>query len=901
MLPVTGDSAYFLELYARYRRDRASVPADWALHFEMLDGVNTETPSAGGSPADALAAQALAAWRDHGHLEADLDPLGLAPRRKVPGLEALRAALDARAGEAVGLRLGGAAPGRLGQLRADLDRIYCGDLGLQAGHIDDEDLRGWVLTEFERLQAAEFGTDDLARSARAVGLADLFETFVRTKYPTKKRFGSEGSEGSVVLLGEILRLAAKAGCGEAVMGGMHRGRLAMLATVLGKPLAMLLAEIVGRDLTDGGPDYTGDVPYHLGHTNELDFEGAKLRVELAPHPSHLSVVAPVAAGLARARRSAGRAADPVCVLLHTDAAFAGQGVIAELMQLSGLDGYRTGGSIHIVVNNQIGFTTLPSEGRTATYCTDIGKMIGVPVLHVNGDSPVALARAAALAFAWRQYSGRDVIIDLVCYRRNGHNELDEPRFTQPQMWRNIDARPTLAVMLSDQLAARDPVAHARLTEELAGFRAGLVDGFEQIDTFRPNNDIRFQSGWSHLSHPDEAALLARVPTGLPRADLIALARATSAPVAGISPHAKVTKFYEARLESIETGEGINFATAEAMAFASLLAEGHPLRMSGQDCVRGTFTQRHLQLHDLDTGRTAFPLEAAAAMGKARFEVINSPLSEYSVLGFEYGHSLEATDTLTLWEAQFGDFLNGAQIVVDQFIVSAEAKWQLRSGMVLLLPHGLEGQGPDHSSARTERILQLCANGNILVANPSTPANYFHLLRRQIHAPWRKPLFVIAPKSLLRARACASTLDQIADGTAFEPVIGDGLANPARVGGVILCSGKIYYDLLQARAEAGLEDQVALIRIEQLYPLDKDAILRELGKFAGAGKFVWCQEEPQNQGAWNFVATMMSEWKPDMKFRYVGRMALPVSAGGSIDRHVLEQADIVARALQTAKG
>ena len=509
-------------------------------------------------------------------------------------------------------------------------------------------------------------------------------------------------------------------------------------------------------------------------------------------------------------------------------------------------------------------------------------------------------RTAAVAFAWRDRYRRDVLIDLVCYRRNGHNELDEPRFTQPAMWRAIDARPSLATALSGRLAGMDEAAGARVDAARAGFRDRLAQGFEAMKTIRPNQSNRFQQGWD--AHCGPADLLAPVGTGVAVERLREIGRRAAAIPAGITPHPKVRQFYDARAESLETGEGLNFATAEALAFATLLDEGRNIRISGQDTVRGTFTQRHLRVHDLETAASAVSLATVAQDG-ARLEAINSPLSEYGALSFEYGHSLDDPRTLTLWEAQFGDFLNGAQIAVDQFIVSAEATWQLLSGLVLLLPHGLEGQGPDHSSARIERILQLCANGNIVVANPSTPASYFHLLRRQQLAAWRKPLFAITPKALLRARASVSSLADLGAGTHFRPVIADATADPARARGVILCSGKIYYDLVQAREAAGLGADIAIHRVEQLYPLDTAAIAAETARFANATSLVWCQEEPQNQGAWAFVRDTLATRDPVLagRLQFAGRMALPVAAGGSIERHTAEQEAIVARALELAGG
>jgi 2-oxoglutarate dehydrogenase E1 component len=739
----------------------------------------------------------------------------------------------------------------------------------------------------------------LGRSLKAIALADTFESFVRVKFPTKKRFGIEGAESAIVFLREVMRAAAASGTAEVVMGGMHRGRLSTLATVLGKPVGLLVAEIKGRDLTGGGPNSTGDVPYHLGYAGEVETDQGSLAVSILPHPSHLLTVAPVAMGMARGRREK-RDGDLLCLLAHTDAAFSGQGLTAEIMQLGGLAGYAVGGTIHLVVNNQIGFTTLPFESRTGTYCTDIGKAVGAAIFHVNGDDPVAVARVAEIAVGFRQRFQRDVLVDLVCFRRNGHNELDEPRFTYPAMWQKIDKMMPLRDNFGAVVSERAP-AESRAVDEIAEtFRAELEAGYEGIETYLPNAGTGRDGHWDRIQQAGEREVLAPVATGMDLARLSALGRASCNLECVGRPHPKVAGFYGARLNSIESGDGINFATAEALAFATLLADGVPVRLSGQDSVRGTFTQRHLAVHDMATGATVFPLDAVAAQG-ARLEAVNSPLSEYGVLGFEYGVSLARPDQLVIWEAQFGDFLNGAQIAVDQYIVSAEAKWGVMSGLVALLPHGLEGQGPDHSSARIERLLQLCAGGNIVVANPSTPGNLFHLLRRQVCAPWRKPLFVIAPKSLLRQRVAASALDEFGPGRGFLPVIGDDRAAETRVvRRVVLSSGKIFYDLQQARRAAELEREVALVRVEQLYPLAAEDLAAALAPFPGT-ELVWCQEEPANQGAWDHVRRAFEDGAlathAPSRLRVVARPALPVAAGGSIERHEAEQADLVRRALR----
>ena len=894
-VPVATESAYLLDIYARYRRDPLSVPADWRVHFEEMEPERAAPRGSG----EALGLRLVDAYRRFGHREAALDPLDLAQRPAAIALERLRAEVAAQPSLASRITLAGEPrETTLAALAAELHRLYAGPVGLEAQQVEDDEARDWLHAAFEAMFAADAPADLANRALDAIVLADSFETFIKVKFPSKKRFGVEGAEGAIVFLRELLREACLSGFGETVIGGMHRGRLATLATVLGKPVGTLLAEIKGRDLTDGGPDFTGDVPYHLGYAGEVNHGGRQMKLSISPHPSHLMTVAPVVTGLARGKR--GNAGDDVlCLLLHTDAAFSGQGLVGEVLQLGGLAGYEVGGTVHLVVNNQIGFTTNASEGRSSRYCTDIGKMVGAPVLHVNGDDPVAVARVAALALAWRRRYRRDVLIDLVCYRRNGHNELDEPRFTQPKVWAAIDARPSLRESFTAAVARLDAAAPDRVAVLAEAFKAEMQDGYAAIESLRPNAAPARAESWTGIQRAGARDVLARVETGVPAERLREIGRAICRIPPELKPHAKVAQFYKARLETIEAGSDINFATAEALAFASLLAEGVPVRLSGQDCVRGTFTQRHLAVHDVETGGHLMPVASVAEEGAA-FEAVNSPLSEYGVLGFEYGYSLADPNRLAVWEAQFGDFLNGAQIMVDQFIVSAEAKWELMSGLAILLPHGLEGQGPDHSSARVERLLQLCAGGNMIVANPSTPANLFHLLRRQVRAPWRKPLFVIAPKALLRQKACVSVLDEMAAGTAFRPIVAEDAAKPVRR--VVLCSGKIGYELAAARAGRGLEDEVAIIRLDQLYPFPADDLATALARH-GDAEWLWCQEEPENQGALAFVQHQLRQ---DPRFAgralaVVARPPLPVAAGGSIERHESEQAALIGRALDLTGG
>lgn len=886
-LPLSGDSSFFLTLYARYLKDPQSVPVDWAIHFESLNDDPVRTIERD----DAATAAFVEAFRTYGHKEAQLDPLAFAPTIHV---RELAQAKDRLGSAPVKLFVAGSSL-EVTREKAEeiLRRVYCWHVALEAAHLDDPDDRAWIYDLFEKEVLAEPDERVITSCLEAVLLADEFEKFIKTKWPTKKRFGIEGSESSTIILREILREAASAGQTEVVVGGMHRGRLAMLATVFGKSLPGLISEIKGRDITAGDERFTGDVPYHNGLAATVDSGCGAVEVRVLPHPSHLIVVAPVASGAARARQELrarqGAPSSVLPLLMHTDAAFAGQGLVSELLQMDGLDGYSPGGTIHLVVNNQIGFTTLPGEGRSTPHPTDLGKAYGIPILHVNGDDPIAAAVAARVAHAWRHRTGRDVIIDLVCYRRNGHNELDEPRFTQPVVAAAIEKHPSLRALFSEYVQAHSSEAFETADGRRAEFARRLTEAYETYEKLRLNDVLaetnvfpETQTGCGSETDPQ---------TGIDPETLHNLGRAITNIPDDLAPDAKVRTFLSSRWSTIQKGLGINMATAEALAFASLLHEGTSVRLSGQDCVRGTFTQRHLAIHDLRDGRTFVPLSTLARDG-IRFDAVNSPLTEYGVLAFEYGMSLADPNRLFVWEAQFGDFLNGAQIAVDQYIVSSESKWKMRSSLVIALPHGLEGQGPDHSSARIERILQSCAHENIRVAAPSTPANLFHLLRRQQRSAQRIPLFLIAPKSLLREKACQSTLSELASGTRFRAVI--TTETFGHCNRIVFCTGKIFYSLNEMRLHEGISD-VALVRIEQLYPFPSNDISEALAKHPKA-ELVWCQEEPENQGAFYHMDRMFREYMR-RPLSYVGRPPIAPAAGGSIDRHESEQAEIIAAAVR----
>jgi 2-oxoglutarate dehydrogenase E1 component len=827
----------------------------------------------------------IQAYRDRGHLAADLDPLGLAPRPAV-------AELDPAAH--------GLAPADVAAIVDRLKAIYAGTLAVECAHVHDPARRHWIRDAMEAPPMAA-DAETRRRILEMLIEAEAFEQFMQSRFPTVKRFGLEGAESKMVLLRRLIEDAAAAGVDEVVIGGMHRGRLNLLANLMGKPAAAIFAEVGGASSLPDGFAVSGDVPYHVGFSNDVTVAGRRVHLSLSAHPSHLQVVAAVTLGRARAKQArhgpGGREAI-LPLLLHTDASFAGQGVMAEIFQLGGLAGFDTGGTIHLIVNNQIGFTTAPTQARTSRYCSDVAKIVEAPVFHVNGDDPEAAARAATLAVGYRQRFGRDVVIDLVCYRRRGHNEIDEPRFTQPRMAARIDALPTVRRKYAARLIDDGVVTVEENTGIEARNRERLAAAYEESKTYRPNTADRLEGAWTGMAAGGTAAMLEPVDTGMPLQDLRRIGRALTAVPDSLAFDPKIDRFREARARMIEGGEGIDWATAEALAIGGLLDQGVDVRLCGQDSGRGAFSQRHLVLVDQQTEARFVPLRHLRD-GQGRFELVDSPLIEYAVLAFEFGHSLADPHTLVIWEAQFGDFANLAQAVIDQYVVAAEDKWLRQSGLVMLLPHGPEGDGPEHSSARPERFLQLCAEGNIQVVDCTTPANHFHALRRQMLRPYRKPLVVFSPKSLLRRRAAASTLDEMAEGTGFRTVIADAEADPSGVRRVVLCTGKVYYDLAEARSEREIRS-VALIRLEQLYPFPEAALSEALAPYPQA-EVVWCQEETANGGAWSFVDRRLEAILTGLGYanprpRYVGRPPRPAPAGGLKSAHAAEQDRVVAEAL-----
>ncbi|MDX5360656.1 MAG: 2-oxoglutarate dehydrogenase E1 component, partial [Alphaproteobacteria bacterium] len=719
--------------------------------------------------------------------------------------------------------------------------------------------------------------------------------------------GLDGGEALIPAMEQIIKRGGHLGVKDIVIGMPHRGRLNILANVMQKPYRAIFSEFRGGSAHPEDIGGSGDVKYHLGASADREFDGNVVHLSMAANPSHLEAVNPVVLGKARAKQDKyGRDRKAVLpILLHGDAAFAGQGVVAECLGLSGLVGHRTGGTIHIIVNNQIGFTTAPHFSRSSPYPSDVAKMVEAPIFHVNGDDPEAVVHAAKVATEFRQLFGKDVVLDMFCYRRFGHNEGDEPSFTQPLMYKTIRKQTTTLEKYAQRLADEGLVPKEESDKAVSDFQDRLNGEFEAAPAYKPNKADWLEGRWKGLkvAEGDER----RGETAVDADRLKALGLKLTEVPDDFNPHRTVKRLLESKRQMFETGEGIDWATAEALAFATLLDEGHPVRLSGQDSARGTFSQRHSRLIDQETEAHHVPLNHLRE-GQAHFEVIDSMLSEYAVLGFEYGYSWEDPEALTLWEAQFGDFANGAQVIVDQFMSSAEKKWLRMSGLVMLLPHGYEGQGPEHSSARLERYLQMCAEDNMQVANCTTPANYFHILRRQIHRSFRKPLILMTPKSLLRHKRCVSTLAELGPGSSFHRVLWDDaeylknsvkLKKDDKIRRVVICTGKVYYDLYEAREEKGVDD-VYLMRCEQLYPVPRQSLRHELGRFKNA-EVVWCQEEPFNMGAWRFIEPEL-EWvlgQLDGKAkrpRYVGRPAAAATATGLASMHKKQQEALVEEAL-----
>jgi 2-oxoglutarate dehydrogenase E1 component len=847
----------------------------------------------------------IRAYRMRGHLHAKLDPLELEPRSVQPELDPAsygftEADLDRKIfiDHVLGLEFAS-----VREMVAILSRTYCETIGVEFMHISSPEEKGWIQ---ERIEGPDKEITFTREGKRAIlnklVEAEGFEKFIDVKYTGTKRFGLDGAESMIPALEQIIKRGGALGVQEIVFGMAHRGRLNVLAHVMAKPHRVIFHEFKGGSATPTEVEGSGDVKYHLGASSDREFDHNKVHLSLTANPSHLEIVDPVVLGKVRAKQDQHHATPDdrtmvMPLLIHGDASFAGQGVVAECFGLSGLKGYRTGGSLHFIVNNQIGFTTDPRYARSSPYPSDVAKMIEAPIFHVNGDDPEAAVFCAKVATEFRQKFQKPVVIDMFCYRRYGHNEGDEPSFTQPLMYKKIRSHPSTLEIYGKKLEAEGVISKGEVERMQAGWRAHLEAEFESGQSYMPNKADWLDGKWSGIKRADSLDDPRRGNTAVPLETLKEIGKKITKTPEGFHPHRTITRFLETRAKAIETGEGIDWSTGEALAICSLLLDGNPVRLTGQDVERGTFSQRHSVLLDQENSERYTPFNYVRE-NQARFEVCNSMLSEEAVLGFEYGYSLAEPRALTVWEAQFGDFVNGAQVVIDQFISSGERKWLRMSGLVMLLPHGYEGQGPEHSSARLERFLQLCAEDNMQVANCTTPANYFHILRRQLKRDFRKPLILVTPKSLLRHKRAISKLDEMGPDTFFHRVLWDGaqlypngavkLAADDKIRRVVLSSGKVYYDLYEEREKRGTGD-VYLLRVEQLYPFPLKSLVTELSRFKNA-EIVWCQEEPRNQGAWAFVQLYL-EWVLEQvhaksaRPRYVGRAASASTATGLMSSHL----------------
>ena len=953
-----GANAPFIEeLYERYLGDPNAVDAEWRTFFEALGeqksdvlaevrgaswapngahvigAVDPETlpspanrnvkgngaaaPGAiAGKTEEAIRAAALdtsraflliRSYRIRGHLEADLDPLGLIRRELHRELDPATYGFGEADWERPILIFGSLGLGESATLRQIWDRLrrtYCGRIGVEYMHISDPDQKAWIQERIEHIENhTEFTVEGRKMILQRVVEAEGLEHYLGVKFVGTKRFGLDGGESLIPGIEQILKRGGQLGVRDVVIGMPHRGRLNTLVHVMHKSYTALFSEFQGRSSQPEEMRGSGDVKYHLGASADREFDGNVIHLSLAPNPSHLEAVNPVVLGKARAKEDQRGDADRsqvMAILMHGDAAFAGQGLVAESLDLSDLGGYRIGGCIHFVVNNQIGFTTLPTYSRSGPYCTEVAKIVQAPILHVNGDDPEAVVHVSRIATEFRQHFKRDIVIDMFCYRRYGHNESDEPMFTQPHMYKEIGAHKTVKQVYATRLETEGVVTAAEVAALDAELRQKLDKALEAATNYKPNKADWLEGKWTGFTvAPGEEDR--KGVTAVELEQLKTVGHALSEPPKNFDLNRKITRQLLEKRKTIDTGENIDWATGEALAWGTLLAEGTPVRLSGQDSGRGTFSQRHSVLVDQTTEAKYIPLNNVAPGHQAHFEVIDSPLNEGGVLGFEYGYSSAEPNALVLWEAQFGDFANGAQVIIDQFICSGESKWLRMNGLVMLLPHGYEGQGPEHSSARLERYLQLSAEDNWQVINPTTPANYFHALRRQMRRSFRKPLIVMTPKSLLRHKECVSTLADFGPGSSFRRILAEtdqlAAADLRRLGE--LCSGKVYFDLVAERRKRKIDD-IAILRIEQLYPFPFSRLGVRLAQYPNA-EVVWCQEEPENMGAWHFADRRIERALAGLNVKatrpvYVGRPEAASPATGSARKHLKEQADLVDRAL-----
>lgn len=917
-----GHSAQMLaELYAKFLKDSQSLDEAWVQVFENLDeeaktflqglsrpqgethGVIDQSQALEDATKIALL---IRNYQVRGHLLASLDPLGLEKREYHGELDPQSYGFTEHDFNRP-MYLGGSLnrqSSTLAEVYSLLQQIYSGTIGIEYMHIQDPEEKQWIRGRVENLDERYSMTrEEKMNLLYDLIRADQFEKFLHVKYPGAKRFGLDGGESTIPALEQILHQAARAGMKDIVFGMAHRGRLNVLANVIGKPIRAIISEFEGGSSNPDDVQGSGDVKYHLGCSSDRDFEGHQMHLSLTANPSHLEAVDPVVVGKVRAKqRHLGPNGHDLAMglLLHGDAAFAGQGLVAETLCLSELPGYRVGGTIHLIINNQIGFTTSPKHSRSSPYSSDVAKAIQAPIFHVNGDDPEAVAYVSRLAVDFRQKFKKDIVIDLFCYRSHGHNEMDEPAFTQPLMYQAIAKQVPVKEKYKQKLI-ESGVVSAEEAEALENtFSDFLKEEFAAAETYKPEKADWLDGLWTGFEIGEEGA--DKDDTVVSMELLNKVGQTLTKIPEGFTIHKRLERVLNEKKEKLEAGQNIDWATGEALAFGSLLCEGNMVRLSGQDCCRGTFSQRHAVFVDQVNEDRYIPLNNIQP-DQARFEVLDSPLSEASVLGFEYGYSLNNPQALVLWEAQFGDFANGAQVITDQFLSAGEAKWLRMSGLVMLLPHAYEGQGPEHSSGRMERFLQMCAEYNWQVVNLTTPANYFHALRRQLRRNIRKPLIVFTPKGLLRHKLAVSSFDEMGPGSKFYKVYDDvnvNVRNDRNVRRVILCTGKVYYDLLAERMERKTTD-VALVRIEQLYPFPEDELTQVLTHYRHAREVVWCQEEPENMGAWQFVDSRIEKVITNLGMEttrphYLGRPAAAATATGFAKKHEKVQKELVDRAL-----
>ncbi len=918
----TGNLEKIRHLYKSYEDDPKKIEDKWINFFNDLDDEakaflkNKEIPTNKISDAEnnefttnSLRARLLIrAYRIAGHLKADLDPLGLTEDKYIPDLDPKTYGFEQEdlKKEVFIDGVFGIDKILLDDLIKILKKYYCGKIGIQFMHIQDKEQRDWLMDKIENIKPKEIFTDKGKKAIlERLTAAEFFENFLDKKYTGTKRFGLEGGESLIPALEQILKHGGKNGIEEVVLGMSHRGRLNVLANFMGKPFSAIFSEFQGNSSSTEDFQGSGDVKYHLGTSSDREFNNVKVHLSLTANPSHLEAVNPVVVGKVRAKQDQKKDVDRkkvVGLLMHGDAAFSGQGLVPETLDLSGLKGYKTGGTIHFIVNNQIGFTTNPINSRSGPYCSDVALMVEAPIFHVNGDDPEAVVYASRIATEFRQHFNKDVVIDMFCYRRQGHNESDEPAFTQPLMYKKIKIHPTTRQLYAKKLLNEGIINLAEEKELLDTWSDKLEKDLEIGKNFKPNKADWLEGSWLGLESKGRNKPF--TITGINRKLLNELGKKITTVPSKFKINSKIFRQLERRLKNIVEGKGIDWATAEALAFASLLNQGISVRLSGQDCGRGTFSQRHAILYDQENEEKYSTLNSVVENG-SRIEIVDSPLSEAAVLGFEYGYTLADPKTLVLWEAQFGDFANGAQLIIDQFIVSGESKWLRMSGLTMLLPHGYEGQGPEHSSARIERFLQMAAEDNIQIINCTTPANYFHVLRRQMLRKFRKPLIIFTPKSLLRHKEAVSDILSFTEKSKFEKIIVSGKKeNNKNVKRVIFCSGKVYYDLIEKKNNSQISETI-IIRLEQIFPFPKDLIYENIKTLSSDIQFVWCQEEPKNMGAWDFVYPLIEEILTLKNFKnkklyYAGRERTASTATGLYKRHIKEQEKLVIEAIGNAK-